>query len=160
MSFQVPFLRWKMSRWTHQRTTTYVCTRVARWFVFKPKVPVLGKFGRVLQWKILVDFMTIWSMLLLLEIFYGHFVYFVFIWYILPRFWYFEPRKIWQPWYVHKQLRFVHNLFDQPWSGSSSGAFVILQKTFYICQNADHNIRPSYLLATENEEMRGWKRRL
>jgi hypothetical protein len=55
-------------------------------FVFKPKVPVLGKFRRVLQWKILVDFMTIWSILLLLEIFYGHLVYFVAIGYIFPRF--------------------------------------------------------------------------
>jgi hypothetical protein len=30
--------------------------------------------------------MTIWSILLPLEIFYGHLVYFVVIWYIFPRF--------------------------------------------------------------------------
>jgi hypothetical protein len=36
-----------------------VYCKVARWFVFKPKIPILGKFWRVLQWKILVYFMTI-----------------------------------------------------------------------------------------------------
>jgi hypothetical protein len=33
---------------------------------------------------------AIWSILVPLEIFYGHLVHF-------PRFWYFVPRKIWQP---------------------------------------------------------------
>jgi hypothetical protein len=61
-------------------------TGVARWFVFKPKIPILGKFWRVLQWKILAYFMTIWFILLLLEMFYGHLVYFVVIWYIFHRF--------------------------------------------------------------------------
>jgi hypothetical protein len=63
-----------------------VLHRVARWFVFKPKIPILGKFWRVLQWNILVYFITISSILLLLEIFYGHLVYFVVIWYIFARF--------------------------------------------------------------------------
>jgi hypothetical protein len=40
----------------------------------------------VLQWKILVYFMTIWYVLRPFEIFYGHSVYFVVIWYISPRF--------------------------------------------------------------------------
>jgi hypothetical protein len=40
------------------------------------------KFWRGLQWKIMVYFMTIWSILLRLEIFYGQLVYFVVIWYI------------------------------------------------------------------------------
>jgi hypothetical protein len=53
---------------------------------FQTKNPNLGKFCRVLQWKILVYFMTIWSILRPLEIFYGHLVYFVVIWYIFPRF--------------------------------------------------------------------------
>jgi hypothetical protein len=39
-----------------------------------------------LQWKILVYFMTIWFILLLLEIFYCRLVYFVVMWYILHRF--------------------------------------------------------------------------
>jgi hypothetical protein len=42
----------------------------------------LGKFWRVLQCKILVYFKTIWPVLLLFEIFYGHSVYYVVIWYI------------------------------------------------------------------------------
>jgi hypothetical protein len=43
--------------------------RVARWFVFKPKIPILGKLWRVLQLKILVKFRAIWFILLLLKIF-------------------------------------------------------------------------------------------
>jgi hypothetical protein len=50
------------------------------------KNPNLGKFWRALQWKILAYFVTIWSILRPLQIFYGHMVYFVVIWYISPRF--------------------------------------------------------------------------
>jgi hypothetical protein len=64
---------------------------------FQTKNPNLGKFWGVLQYKILVYFANIWSILRPLEIFYGLLVYFVVIWYISPRFWYFVPRKIWQP---------------------------------------------------------------
>jgi hypothetical protein len=53
---------------------------------FQTKNLNLGKFWSVLLWKILVYFMTIWSILWALEIFYDHLVYFVVIWYILPRF--------------------------------------------------------------------------
>jgi hypothetical protein len=53
---------------------------------FQTKNPNLGKFWRVLQWKILVYFMTIWSILRPLEIFYGNLAYFVVIWYIFSRF--------------------------------------------------------------------------
>jgi hypothetical protein len=53
---------------------------------FQTKNPNLGKFWRVLQWKILAPSMTIWSILRPLEIFYGHLVHFVVIWYISPRF--------------------------------------------------------------------------
>jgi hypothetical protein len=38
--------------------------------------------------------MDTWSILWSFVIFYGHFVV---IWYIFPPFWYFAPRKIWQP---------------------------------------------------------------
>jgi hypothetical protein len=65
---------------------TAIRARVARWFVFKPKKNNLGKFWRVLPRKTLVYFMTIWSILRHLEIFYGHLVYFVVIWYIFPSF--------------------------------------------------------------------------
>jgi hypothetical protein len=53
---------------------------------FQTKNPNLGKFWRVLEWKILVYFRTIWSILRQLEIFYGRLVYFVVAWYIFPRF--------------------------------------------------------------------------
>jgi hypothetical protein len=53
---------------------------------FQIKHPNLGKFWRVLQCKILVYFMTIRSILLILEMFYGHLVCFVVIWYIFPSF--------------------------------------------------------------------------
>jgi hypothetical protein len=41
--------------------------------------------------------MTIWPVLLLLEIFYGHLVYFVVIWYIYPRFGILYPEKSGNP---------------------------------------------------------------
>jgi hypothetical protein len=46
----------------------------------------LGKFWRVLQWKVLVYFMDTWSILRYLVIFYGHLVYFVVIYYIFSHF--------------------------------------------------------------------------
>jgi hypothetical protein len=58
---------------------------------FQTKNLNLGKFCRVLLWKILVYFMTIWSILQPFGIFCGNLVYF-------SPFWYFGPRKIWQPW--------------------------------------------------------------
>jgi hypothetical protein len=38
--------------------------RVARWYIFKPKPPNLGKFWSALQWKILVNFTALWSVFL------------------------------------------------------------------------------------------------
>jgi hypothetical protein len=37
--------------------------RVARWFIFKPKNPNLGKFWRALEWNMFVYFMTICNIL-------------------------------------------------------------------------------------------------
>jgi hypothetical protein len=53
---------------------------------FQTKNPNLGKFWSVLQFKILVYFTPIWSILRPLEIYDGHLVYFVVIWHIYPRF--------------------------------------------------------------------------
>jgi hypothetical protein len=53
---------------------------------FQTKNPNLDKFLRVLLWKILLYFMTIWPILRPLEIVYGHLIYFVALWYIFPRF--------------------------------------------------------------------------
>jgi hypothetical protein len=63
---------------------------------FKPKIPIFGKFWRVLKWKMLVYYMVIWSILRLFGVFCGHLVYFMFLVYFLP-YWYVVPRKIWQP---------------------------------------------------------------
>jgi hypothetical protein len=61
--------------------------KMASWVVqgcqmvcFQTKNPNLVKFWRVLLWEILVYFMTVWSILRPLEIFYGHLVYCVVFW--------------------------------------------------------------------------------
>jgi hypothetical protein len=64
---------------------------------FQTKNPNLGKLWRVLLWKILGYFLTIWSILRPLEIFYGHLVYIVVIWYILPRFGILDQEKSGNP---------------------------------------------------------------
>jgi hypothetical protein len=52
---------------------------------FQTKKSHLGKFWRVLQWKILVYFIAIWSILRSIGIFYDHLVwYVVVVWYIFP----------------------------------------------------------------------------
>jgi hypothetical protein len=51
---------------------------------FQTKNPNLGKFWRVLQWKMFVYFMSIWSILLPFGIFYTNLVHFLVIWYIFP----------------------------------------------------------------------------
>jgi hypothetical protein len=80
----------------HQRRDSAGVARLQMFF--SNQIPNLGKFWRDLQWKKLVNFMTLWSIvrpfgigiLLLYGIFYGSWVYF--------------PRlvrctqKIWQPW--------------------------------------------------------------
>jgi hypothetical protein len=65
---------------------------------FQTKNPNLGKFWRVLQWKMLVYFRETWSIvfcyvLWTFGVVRGNLVYF------FP-FWYFVPRKIWQPWFT------------------------------------------------------------
>jgi hypothetical protein len=50
----------------------------------KPKNINLGKFGGVLDLKVLIYVMAIWNILQTFGIFYDHLVHFVFIWYIFP----------------------------------------------------------------------------
>jgi hypothetical protein len=64
---------------------------------FQTKNPNLDKFWRVLLWKILVYFITIWYILRPLERFYGRLVYFVVIWYIFPRFGILDQEKSGNP---------------------------------------------------------------
>jgi hypothetical protein len=54
--------------------THILLIRVARWYIFKPKIPILVNFG-VLQRK-MVNFRAIWSISLPFETFYGHLVNF------------------------------------------------------------------------------------
>jgi hypothetical protein len=53
---------------------------------FRTKNPNLGKFWWFWQKKILVYFISTWSILQPWEIFYGLLIYFVVIWHIFPRF--------------------------------------------------------------------------
>jgi hypothetical protein len=70
--------------------------RDARWFVFKPKIPFWVKFLGSCNGKC-------WYILCPLRLFYGHWKYVMAIWCILwsfgifSPFWFFVPRKIWQP---------------------------------------------------------------
>jgi hypothetical protein len=52
--------------------------------MFSNENPKLGKFWRVLQWKILAYFMSLWYILRLIGMFYCYLVYFMVIWYIFP----------------------------------------------------------------------------
>jgi hypothetical protein len=52
--------------------------------IFKKKKSNFDQFWKALQWKMLVLFMTVCSILSPDGKFYGHFVHFVVIWYIFP----------------------------------------------------------------------------
>jgi hypothetical protein len=74
-----------------------VAGRVARWFIFKPKIPIWGKFsGPQIE--------KCWYISWPFGMFYGHMGYCMTIWHSLClfgtffRFWYHAPRKIWHLW--------------------------------------------------------------
>jgi hypothetical protein len=62
---------------------------------FQTQNPNLGKFWRVLQWKMLVYILAIWSILQLSGIFCGHFWYNVWSFGIFLPFWYNVHMVIW-----------------------------------------------------------------
>jgi hypothetical protein len=84
---------------THSGRTFRTCTtefdpvtsglpRVARWFLFKPKIPIWVNFGGSCNgrcWHV-YGYWVHFTVLRSFVIFYGHLVYFVVIWYIFPRF--------------------------------------------------------------------------
>jgi hypothetical protein len=78
-----------------------VQSRVARWFVFKPKFPIWVNFGGLamenhgILYAHLVYCTAIGNILWPFGIICGNLVYF-------SPFWYFGPRKIWQPWFKVK----------------------------------------------------------
>jgi hypothetical protein len=68
-----------------------ILNRVARWFLFKPKILNLGKFWRALDWKILIYFTAIWNILQTFGICYDDFV---FLRYIFHRFGLIAPENL------------------------------------------------------------------
>jgi hypothetical protein len=68
---------------------------------FKTKYPSLGKFWRVFQRKMLVNFVAIWSILrpYIYVIYFVTILYFGWSFGIFFTFWYVVPRWIWQPWF-------------------------------------------------------------
>jgi hypothetical protein len=68
---------------------TYICTLFAHTSGLpegQTKNPNLGNFWKVLKWKVLVYRIAICYILWPFGIYYGHFVYFVVVWYIFSRF--------------------------------------------------------------------------
>jgi hypothetical protein len=58
---------------------------------FQARIPNLGAFCRMFQWKMLVYFMSIWYILQPFGIFYSRLVYFTAVWYIFWLFGIFFP---------------------------------------------------------------------
>jgi hypothetical protein len=67
-----------------------ICTRFARWFCFKPKIPNSGKFGG--PWNGKCNYI-LWPF----GILHSHLVLLVYFWYSS---W---SRQIWQPWFALKR---------------------------------------------------------
>jgi hypothetical protein len=86
-------------------------SRVARWHIFKPKIPIWVNFGGscngrfscimwplVLFYSYLVYFVAICYILWLFGIFYNYFgIFYDYFNIFFPHFWSVVPRKIWQP---------------------------------------------------------------
>jgi hypothetical protein len=75
---------------TNNQRSRPIDITVARWFVFKPKIPIWVNFGGYCNRKS-------WYILWPFGLFYGHWKYFMAIWYILWSFGLFLPVLIWQP---------------------------------------------------------------
>jgi hypothetical protein len=78
------------------RVRTYIASRVARWYIFKPKIQIWVNFGMPLNgkcWYLLWPFGLFYGPYIGRYILwpYGNFIYFSSLWYIVSR-------KIWQPW--------------------------------------------------------------
>jgi hypothetical protein len=83
------------------------CYQSCQMVYFLTKNPNLGKFWRTLGWKMLICFMAIWNILLAFGIFYDQFGTFCVNLVHFFRFQYHSPRKIWQPWLLHSQQRWI-----------------------------------------------------
>jgi hypothetical protein len=73
----------------HNKYITCCFVRVARWYIFIPKILICPHFGEPwngnegIVYGHLEYFTAMWYILLPFGIFYGHLVYFMAIWYIL-----------------------------------------------------------------------------
>jgi hypothetical protein len=88
-----PNLSTKCSEIFFTATLLVLSLRVARWYIFKPKIPIGVNFRRPRNW--LVCTVAIWNILRAFGAFYD---YSVSQWHfgIFPPFWNFKSRKIWQ----------------------------------------------------------------
>jgi hypothetical protein len=68
-------------------------SRVARWHIFKPKIPIWVNFGGSSNGR---GWYILWPYFRPFGLFCGHLVHFMVIWYIFL-FWYVVLRKIWHP---------------------------------------------------------------
>jgi hypothetical protein len=93
----VYLLRLVDKSWTNFHLFHADWIRVARWYIFKPKIPILVYFWR--PWNgIFRCILLTFGILRPFAAFNGLLVYFlVCLVYIFP-FWFYVPRKIWQPW--------------------------------------------------------------
>jgi hypothetical protein len=107
---------------------------------FQTKNPDLGKFWRVLQWKVLV-YMSIWYISCLFGISCGQRVYFMVVWYICSPFWYVVvPWKIWQPcWATPPGFISLISSFPSKFNGSSVWLveFYNVEPPISECQNVE-----------------------
>jgi hypothetical protein len=88
--FKCTMLRMALKLTIAGLATGHPVTQGYQMVCFQTKNPNLGKFWRVLQWKILVYFTMIGNISWPFGIFCGHLVYY-------SPYWYFVSRKTWQP---------------------------------------------------------------
>jgi hypothetical protein len=74
---------------------------------FRTKNRTLGKFGRALDWKMLLYYIAIWNIWLTFGIFYDYLVHFVIIWYILSGFGIMCQEKSGNPAHANKKTFFL-----------------------------------------------------
>jgi hypothetical protein len=86
-----------------------VASRAARWFLFRPEIPIWVYFGGTWNGKCCYVYILVFSnSLLTLVIFCGHFVIFIVIWYIFPRFGILCPEKSGTPGRKPSPLAEIH----------------------------------------------------
>jgi hypothetical protein len=93
------------AKWRLQEKIHALQFGVARWYIFKPKIPLWVNFGGSYNGRCCY-------MLSTFGLFYGQSVYFmpisiyfIVIWYIFPQFLYVVPRKIWQPCFAFAMIQ-------------------------------------------------------